>query len=566
MEVKSIVDDKKIIEILVKESYITDDDFKQAKEFANKNQSSPIDHLLTERLITRELLGQAIAEFFKVPYVDLKKERMEEGIFGKIPELVASSRGVIAFSKSDDGVKVGMVNPKDLEIIHLLEKRFGQRIIAYFITKQDLQDALVGYKGGLRDDFKEVIDKLQDKRINREERDQVVVDLVDMLIKYGHQNRASDIHIEPYEKKVIVRYRVDGILHDVLEMPKELIDFMVSRIKIMSNMRTDVHRSAQDGKISFELDKGKLDVRVSILPVVHGENIVMRLLDSKQQGLTLSSVGLTGEDLQKVNRAVKKSHGMILVTGPTGAGKTTTLYAILRILNKREVNISTIEDPVEYDVGGISQIQVNVKTNLTFAAGLRAIVRQDPDVIMVGEIRDEETAGIAVNSALTGHLVLSTLHTNDAATTLPRLLDMGVEEFLVASTVNIVIAQRLVRKICQKCRTSYSITPEEKDIIKTSVALKKLFKDKNINTRDTRLYKGNGCKVCNFSGYSGRLGIFEVLEMSESIKEAVLRKASNEEIMSLAIKNGMTTIAEDGVKKVFNGLTTFEEVMRVSRA
>ena len=566
MEVKSIIDDKKIMDILVKENYITADDFRQAKVFAVKNQASPVDYLLSERLITRELLGQAMAEFFSVPYVDLKKERIEERVFGKIPELVAKSRGVIAFAREEDLVKVGMVNPKDLEIIHLLEKKFGTRIKTYFITKQDLGEALINYKGGLRDDFKEVVDKLQDSKISREDRDQVVVDLVDMLIKYGHQNRASDIHIEPYEKKVIVRYRVDGILHDVLEMPKELIDFMVSRIKIMSSMRTDVHRSAQDGKISFELENGKIDVRVSILPVVHGENIVMRLLDSKQQGLTLSSVGLTGDDLKKVKEAVKKSHGMILVTGPTGAGKTTTLYAVLRILNKREVNISTIEDPVEYDVDGISQIQVNAKTNLTFAAGLRAIVRQDPDVIMVGEIRDEETAGIAVNSALTGHLVLSTLHTNDAATTLPRLLDMGVEEFLVASTINVVIAQRLVRKICQKCRTSYSITPEEQEVIKTSVALRKLFNEKTSDISNVRLYKGNGCKVCNFSGYSGRLGIFEVLEMSENIKEAVLRKASNEEILSLAIKNGMTTIAEDGVKKVFNGLTTFEEVMRVSRA
>jgi type II secretory ATPase GspE/PulE/Tfp pilus assembly ATPase PilB-like protein len=566
MEAKAIIEDKKIMEILVKENYITSDDFKQAKNFADKNQASSIDYLLTERLITRELLGQAVAEFFNVPYVDLKKERMEESVFGKIPELVASSRGVIAFSKDDKGVRVGMVNPKDLEIIHLLEKRFGQRVIVYYITKQDLGEALNGYKGGLRDNFSGVINKLQDKRINREERDQVIVDLVDMLIKYGYQNRASDIHIEPGEKKVIVRYRVDGILHDVLEMPKDLIDFIVSRIKIMSSMRTDVHRSAQDGKISFEMEKNKIDVRVSILPVVHGENIVMRLLDPKQKSLTLSSLGLAGDDLQKVNKAAKKSHGMILVTGPTGAGKTTTLYAVLQILNKREVNISTIEDPVEYDIDGISQIQVNAKTNLTFAAGLRAIVRQDPDVIMVGEIRDEETASIAVNSSMTGHLVLSTLHTNDAATTLPRLLDMGVEEFLVVSTINVVIAQRLVRKICQKCRTSYSITPEEQGIVMSSPVIKKLFDNKGGNINDIRLYKGNGCKVCNFSGYSGRLGIFEVLEMSEPIREAVLRKASKDEIMRIAISSGMTTMVEDGVKKVFNGMTSFEEVMRVSRA
>lgn len=563
---ESVVDDKKITEILLAENYITSDDVRAAKKIIEKTHSTYVDYFLSERIITKDLLGQSISEFFKVSYVNLKKEKIDDEVFNKIPELVARSRGVIAYSETPEFVKVGMINPKDLEVIHIIEKRFGKKVKPYYTTVQDLEDAFLSYKVGVKDEFKSVLNKLGDKNLSRERRDEVIVEMVDILLQYGYQSGASDIHVEPYEKKITIRFRIDGIMHDVLDMPKELLDFIISRIKILSKMRTDVHRSAQDGKITYKIGNERIDIRVSIVPVVYGENIVMRLLNTKQRNITLSSLGMTGEALERVKLGTKKTHGMILSTGPTGSGKTTSLYAILKILNRREVNISTIEDPVEYDIDGISQIQVNPKTDLTFAKGLRAIVRQDPDIIMVGEIRDEETASIAVNSALTGHLVLSTLHTNDAATALPRLLDMKIESFLVASTVNVVIGQRLVRKICTKCRASYELTEEEKDIIEITPGLKKIFQKRFGNKmQNIRLYKGSGCKVCNFTGYEGRIGIFEVLEVNEEIRNAILLKASKDVLEKIAIKNGMTTMMEDGAEKVFNGITSFSEVMRVSR-
>jgi type II secretory ATPase GspE/PulE/Tfp pilus assembly ATPase PilB-like protein len=331
-------------------------------------------------------------------------------------------------------------------------------------------------------------------------------------------------------------------------------------------MRTDEHQKAQDGKFRFNVGSETIDIRVSIVPVTQGENVVMRLLSSSNRRFGLADLGLNDNNLEILRKAMKNPHGMILVTGPTGSGKTTTLYAIINILNKRNIHIATIEDPVEYDIESVTQIQVNSKTNLTFAKGLRALVRQDPDIIMVGEIRDEETADIAVNSAMTGHLVLSTLHTNDAATAIPRFLDMGVEPFLIASTVNIVIAQRLVREICPKCRISYQPTHEESLMVEGNPGAKAIFKAKaGKDFSKLRLYKGAGCKICGQTGYSGRIGIFEILEMTEDIKKLVVSRASSDDIMSVAIKkNKMTTMLEDGIEKVLAGETTMEEVLRVT--
>ena len=386
------------------------------------------------------------------------------------------------------------------------------------------------------------------------------------MLDYGQENKSSDIHLEPHSKNIVVRFRIDGIMHDVLEIPKQLSDLMLSRIKILAKMRTDVHRAAMDGKLRHKTDEETIDVRVSIVPVTQGENVVMRLLSVKSRKFNLSDLGFSGNDLKKVKRTIKNPHGMILVTGPTGSGKTTTLYAVLKLLNQREVHISTIEDPVEYDIEGVSQIQVNPKTNLTFSKGLRAIVRQDPDIIMVGEIRDEETAGIAVNAALTGHLVLSTLHTNDSATALPRLLDMGVEPFLVGSTVNIVIAQRLVRKICEKCRASYMLTSGERKLIELAPAIYDACKLKgSADLTNIRLYKGNGCKVCANTGYSGRVGVFEVLQMTEAVKELIMKHATSSEIKKYALGEGMVTMLEDGIEKVIQGVTTLSEVLRVAK-
>ncbi|EKD32175.1 MAG: hypothetical protein ACD_77C00158G0001, partial [uncultured bacterium] len=378
----------------------------------------------------------------------------------------------------------------------------------------------------------------------------------------AYRDKASDIHIEPQEKESLVRFRIDGILHDVLHIDKKLHDRIATRIKVISRLRTDEHLSAQDGKMRMLIDDENLDLRVSIIPIADGEKVVLRLLSSRSREYSLLDLGMNEGDLKKVTVAINKSYGMILSTGPTGSGKTTSIYAILKILNTREKNITTIEDPVEYRIEGVNQIQVNVKTNLTFANGLRSILRQDPNVIFVGEIRDSETAGIAVNAALTGHLVLSTLHTNDAATALPRLIDMQVEPFLVASTVNIIIGQRLVRKICESCKVETSIKRSE--VLKNipeEIILKHFFNQKE----DLNVFQGKGCKMCHHTGYAGRIGIFEVIGVSEKIRRLITEKSNSDVISRQAISEGMTTMLDDGLDKVAKGLTTAEEVIRVTK-
>lgn len=384
-----------------------------------------------------------------------------------------------------------------------------------------------------------------------------IISLLDCLIERAHEVRASDIHIDPLVDKVRVRFRIDGVLQDVYTFPKTIHPEVISRIKILSRLRTDEHNATQDGRLRQALpNDNHIDIRVSIVPTYHGENAVLRLLADKAENFDLKSLGFSEADRKKILAAMRKPNGMILSTGPTGSGKTTTLYTIVKLLNSPEVSIITIEDPIEYAVPDVEQIQVNPRTGLTFANGLRSILRQDPNIIMVGEIRDPETANIAVNTALTGHLLLSTLHTNDAATTLPRLLDMGIESYLVASTVNVIIGQRLIRKICEHCKEEISITPAMRDGLKGG-GLSHL-----IENEDT-LYRGKGCKKCNDSGYSGRICINEVLVADDEIREAILRKASASELKKIAVKNGMTTMLEDGINRAKKGETTLEEVLRV---
>lgn len=558
--------DSKLKELLVQSGLVAEIDFDLAAKEAKEQKKELAGLLIEKDLIRDSQLSQLIASEINVPFVNLQKEKIDDQVLNLIPELVAKKRGIIAFARDNDGIKVGMTNPDDLEMIHLLEKQFGEKVSSFYVSQGDLVESLALYKTSLQEEFSKLLAEINNKQKTKEEHDSLFIRLVDLLLEYGYQNKASDIHIEPYGHKVQVRFRIDGIMHDVLEIPKNLSEFIIARIKILAKMRTDEHRSAQDGKLSFKSGENKIDVRVSIVPVTQGENLVLRILSDKNRKFSLNDLGIGDNDLVKINKAIKNPHGMILVTGPTGSGKTTTLYAVLKILNKREVHIATIEDPVEYDIEGVSQIQVDTKTNLTFAKGLRAIVRQDPDIIMVGEIRDEETAGIAVNSALTGHLVLSTLHTNDAPTALPRLLDMGIEPFLVASTVNVVIAQRLVRVICEKCRSTYAITEEEKRIIENNPNLIKYFQKKGYKNLDKILfYRGEGCKVCSNTGYTGRLGIFEILELGDAVREQIIKHASSGEIMKTARDHGMTTMLEDGIEKVFNGITTFSEVFRVTQ-
>ena len=393
-------------------------------------------------------------------------------------------------------------------------------------------------------------------------RDISIINLVDCLVENAYNSRVSDIHIDPGVDNVRVRFRIDGVLQEAHDFPKIIHNEIISRIKVLSKLRTDEHQATQDGRFRYSFhENGKetgefVDLRVSIVPTYHGENAVMRLLSDKAEVFSLESLGFSQSDVKKIVDAMKKPNGMILSTGPTGSGKTTTLYTLIKMLNSPEVSIVTIEDPIEYAVDEIEQIQVNAKSGLTFANGLRSILRQDPNIIMVGEIRDAETASIAVNTALTGHLLLSTLHTNDAATTLPRLLDMGIEEYLVASTVSVAIGQRLVRKICKHCKEKIEMTQALKDSLKET-PFGRLMKD------DSEFYKGKGCKKCGKSGYAGRLSINEVLVADDVIKEAILKKSSAGEIKKLAVERGMTTMLEDGFMKALNGETTLEEILRV---
>jgi len=383
-----------------------------------------------------------------------------------------------------------------------------------------------------------------------------IIYLVNGLVEQAFRARASDIHIDPAEAKVDIRFRVDGVLHDAYVLPKAIQSEVTTRIKVLSGLRTDEHQAAQDGRFRIVADGTNVDVRVSITPTYYGENAVLRLLSTQAENYTLEGLGFTGLSLDRVKRNIRKPYGMILATGPTGSGKTTTLYTILKNLNTREVSIITIEDPVEYAIDGIEQIQVNTRTGLTFANGLRSILRQDPNIIMVGEIRDEETAGIAVNAALTGHLVLSTLHTNDAATTLPRLLDMDIEPFLIASTVNIAMAQRLLRKICTNCSVKRELTKEEAESLKNILPAK-------LQGQKLVFYSGKGCDQCDKTGYKGRVAIREILEMDDEIRVALMRRADASEIKKIAIKNGMTTMIENGIQQALDGKTTIEEILRV---
>lgn len=552
---------KKLKDILVKPGYVKAAGFDMVLEDAKAKKISIEQSLVDKGLVKDEYLGQLIAENLKYRFVNLTQTEIKPEILKLIPEIVAKNKMVIAFKKDPEGLHLAMNEPDNLQLQHFMAKKTGENIIAYYATPKDILLAVKQYHKELKEEFSDIVLKNL-SQVKAGSKEQVpIIKIVESLIKYAYENRASDIHIEPHDEDTLIRFRIDGVLHDVLAIPKNYHDLIVSRIKIMANLRTDEHKSAQDGKIRFNLAEEKLDIRVSILPIVEGEKIVMRLLAKKLRRLNLDTVGLSLRDINKIKKNIKSPWGMILSTGPTGSGKTTTLYSILKLLNSRDVNISTIEDPVEYDVDGINQIQVDAETNLTFAKGLRAILRQDPDVIMVGEIRDEETAEIAINSAMTGHLVLSTLHTNDAATALPRLLDMKVKPYLIASTVLLIIGQRLVRKICPTCIESYSLPAAEFiKLVPKGMAEKFVAEKKNIT-----LYKGLGCKLCHKTGYTERLGIFEVLEITEPIRDLIVAKATSQEIKKQAISQGMTTMLEDGLEKVFMGQTTLEEILRATK-
>ncbi|KKQ95032.1 MAG: Type IV-A pilus assembly ATPase PilB [Candidatus Levybacteria bacterium GW2011_GWA1_39_11] len=526
-----------------------------------KSARIPLQSAVVEKdILSDEMLGLIIADYFKFPFVVLSKITIPEDVFRITPERIARKYKILSFAKDNESIKLAMADPKNTAISEMIVKKTGLKVTPYFATETDIENTLQIYRKALQQSFEELLkDQLGKPSV---EEDAPIAKIVDLLITDAYRDKASDIHIEPQEKESLVRFRIDGILHDVLHIDKKLHDRIATRIKVISRLRTDEHLSAQDGKMRMLIDDENLDLRVSIIPIADGEKVVLRLLSSRSREYSLLDLGMNEGDLKKVTVAINKSYGMILSTGPTGSGKTTSIYAILKILNTREKNITTIEDPVEYRIEGVNQIQVNVKTNLTFANGLRSILRQDPNVIFVGEIRDSETAGIAVNAALTGHLVLSTLHTNDAATALPRLIDMQVEPFLVASTVNIIIGQRLVRKICESCKVETSIKRSE--VLKNipeEIILKHFFNQKE----DLNVFQGKGCKMCHHTGYAGRIGIFEVIGVSEKIRRLITEKSNSDVISRQAISEGMTTMLDDGLDKVAKGLTTAEEVIRVTK-
>jgi type IV pilus assembly protein PilB len=574
---------KQIKKILAKADIISEDAFDKFLSEALKNGKKTVDYLIEKKIITPLSLYESAAKYFKLPFINLKGVTIRKDILFTIPEPIALTHQLIAFDGNDKEIKLATTNPDNLQIFEFINKKTGLKPIIHLTTPDSIKEHVKQYHKNLKSEFK-YLTKNDSEEDNKAEKnpnnlkkmaeDLPVVRIVDTLLEYAVYQDASDIHIEPEEKDVIVRYRIDGILQTVMTLPKNTQSGIIARIKILANLKVDEHRMPQDGRFKISTEEIKVAFRVSILPAFDGEKIVMRLLNEKGQILNIEQLGFQSNSLQIIKKNIKKPHGMILVTGPTGSGKTTSLYTILNILNTPEVNISTVEDPIEYRMQRINQSQINPKIGFTFAIGLRALLRQDPDIIMIGEIRDEETAEIAVHAAMTGHLVLSTLHTNDAPTTLPRLNDMGIPSFLIATTVNVIVAQRLVRKICPHCIQSYNLSEENinelkkqfntKDLINTLVKEKIVSKPKN-GLDSLLFYRGKGCSKCNNSGYKGRIGIYETLEITEEMSSLILKKAGTDEIKKQAIKQGMITISEDGFIKAKNGITTIEEVMRVTK-
>lgn len=539
-----------------------------AEEHAAKENKSLEEYLFEQAYIDDFILGGIVAELHKLPFVKLTEKTISDKLLPIIPYSLASYQSIIPFEQSDHTLHVATSKPDNSELFSFIENKTGLDLKIHFATEKDIKSALKVYNRDVNEKFAKLL-KIAEGGLENIESLKEASKIVDTIILFAYQNNASDIHLEPQKRSLTVRNRIDGILTVVAELPLEVADLVVSRIKVLANLPTDEHRSAQDGRFKIELEGTEITLRVSIIPIYEGEKVVMRLLTSTNQSLNLESFGYTKRNLDIIRSSILKTNGIILMTGPTGSGKTTTLYTILHLLNSPEVNISTIEDPIEYRMEGINQIQVNPKTNLTFANGLRALLRQDPDIVMVGEIRDKETAGIAINAALTGHLVLATLHTNDAATTLPRLLEMEIENFLLSATAKLVIAQRLIRKICDGCKTSYTLelSQVEKMSKKFNIRqdIKSIFQTFKPNEETFTLYKGTGCSLCSNSGYKGRTSISEVMEISPLIQKAILDNEDPKTLEEIAKKEGMATLFEDGMLKVLNGDTTLEEVLRVMR-
>lgn len=558
-----------LADILVAEGYL-DAKIGEELKLDAVTQAQDVETLIKKRhLLPPITLVKARAKALGVPYVSLTSRGITPEVLNYIPEAVARRYHVIPFdfdSKMNE-ISVAMTDPLNVEITEFLERKSGKRIKPFLALDEEIMSAIEEqYPQSLTADITAAIAESALPEIKTIEASKIkdiiqeapIAKIVTTILEFAIRTRASDVHIEPGVEKTRVRYRIDGILHEKLVLPRAVHEAVVSRIKILSEMKIDERRIPQDGRFNFKLGVEEVDLRISTLPTVHGEKIVIRLL-KKTGGLpTLDDLGLRGTAKRSLEINILRPHGIILVTGPTGSGKTTTLYAVLTKLNTDRVNIVTLEDPVEYELPGVNQVQINPGAGLTFATGLRSFLRQDPNIILVGEIRDSETASLAIQAALTGHLVFSTLHTNDAVTAIPRLLDMGAEPFLVSSSVNCVVAQRIVRKICAACKETFTPSPE------ISVDFKNLLGNL-LPSGTITLYRGKGCNQCSLTGYFGRIGIFEVVPITERLSRMILERATNNDLQKLAISEGMITMKQDGYLKTLEGITTLEEVLRVAQ-
>ena len=590
------ISDTTIEKILVRTGSIDETKLNELKSDAEANSKSLQDTVLRSNIVDDEKLTEMIAEYIGVPFIRINPKDVSEEVLRKIPEHIARQYNAVLFAAAEDGtLSLAMDDPDDVQALNFIQKEIGYNTRVFLATKDNILECLDIYRGDVNKEIDQVIATQQDAQtesqtVTEEEfaENSPIAQTVNLLLEYAIKSSASDIHIEPREEFVQIRYRIDGVLREVNRLPRNVLGALVSRVKILSNLKIDERRVPQDGRFKITVSGRQYALRVSTLPIADGEKVVMRILDESNQSVALEQLGYWGKSLVDIKEAMQQPNGMILVTGPTGSGKSTSLFSILSELNTPDVNISTIEDPVEYKISGVNQTQTNVKAGMTFASGLRALLRQDPNIIMVGEIRDGETANLGVQAALTGHLVFSTLHTNNAATCLPRLLDMDIEPFLIASTVKAVIGQRLVRRLCSFCRQHYTPTSDEiknieslfglsnsRDIgyinrLESQAASEKIGGDAEQNTNDTTitgLWKESpeGCDECNHLGFKGRLGIYEVLDVSQTIQRSITTNATSNEIQDEAINEGMVTMQIDGLIKALRGVTTISEVLRVTR-
>jgi len=563
--------DSKLLELLWKQNKLTKEDFDRISAEILGSSVGAEELLIKHNLVSEAVICQAKAEILKIPYVDVSATSIAPEALNLLPEAVADKYLVLpfAFDKEKQTLSIVMANPIDLQALEFIEKKTGMRLQPFLgetskLTKQIKERYAQSLSSEVTEALKETT-SAQSKKMTVDElsdgviREAPIAKIVSTILEFAIKVRASDVHIEPLEEKTRVRYRIDGILYEKLILPRSVHDSVISRIKILSHMKIDEKRIPQDGRFNFRTGDEEVDLRVSSLPSVHGEKIVMRLLSKAMHVPELTELGLRGRALTNLQAAIRVPHGIVLVTGPTGSGKTTTLYSLLNMINTPRVNIMTLEDPVEYQIGGITQVQTNPQAGLTFSSGLRSFLRQDPNIIMVGEIRDKETAELAIQASLTGHLVFSTLHTNSASGALPRLLDMEMEPFLLASSMTCIVGQRICRKVCESCKEAY----EPAAAVVADV--KKVLGPLLITTK-IQFYRGKKCAECNGTGYSGRIGIFEVLPVTEKIGRLILEHSPSSKIETEAKLNGMIDMKQDGYLKTLEGVTTLEEVLRVAES